>query len=355
MSIWNKVLLGFIIFLSLPFFYLAARTLKTHQAWRSTTQAYEKALQETLDEQQALREGIQEGEQVKAGLRQVKAELYKAMLGRGRVWTKAALEGRPTAQGPDGSFEVLVTLDTPDHQISDKTVLYVFEEKLPLDGGRYLGEFKVDGVADKQIKLKPTRKMDKEEYDRVAGSASSWCIYERMPDDSHDLFAGMTEEESSVLPEALLTEIGKHGKPAAAGDPPDCVKDGKYVRPLLDFERAFSAQHVRRSELTDLNHAAKRDLETVKTALALAEAQQKVHEKDVADTKQDLAVMESERDAAKAHLAEVEKELADKEKSIQQMIAQIQTMVGEIARIQLEATRKINERTQAVMQAGAGK
>ena len=41
MSIWNKILIGLIFVASVAFFYMAARTLKTHQYWRSVAQGYD--------------------------------------------------------------------------------------------------------------------------------------------------------------------------------------------------------------------------------------------------------------------------------------------------------------------------
>ena len=55
MSIWNKILIGLIIVALLPFFYMAARTLKTHQHWREKAQAFE----EQIDKQEELQELLQ--------------------------------------------------------------------------------------------------------------------------------------------------------------------------------------------------------------------------------------------------------------------------------------------------------
>ncbi len=359
MNIWNKILLGLITLVSLAFFYMAARTLKTHQAWRSTANAYEKALQQARQEQERLAEGGEVDGQFRRGLRQVRLALDMAMRERGRVW-KALPSGRPTPQGPDGSFEVLVKVDAPERQITVKMILYVFEEELAIRGGKYLGEFKVEGVdeAQKQITLKPTRRMEKAEYDRVVASNTGWFLYERLPLDSRDLFAGMTETElREVLPESVLPEFLKDGKPWEQGDPEDCLdpKTKLYVRQPVDFERALAFEYIRHSKLVDQNRCATTNLQTVTNALTTAEADQKRHEKEVADTKAELAKLESERKALETHLGEVVQRLAETEKKIAASIAQIQSMVGEIARIQLEATRKINERTQAAMQAGAGK
>ncbi len=355
MSIWNKVLVGFIAVLSLVFFYMAARTLKTHQEWRTSSQAFEKALEETLARQEEYREGIVDGEQKKRGIRQARLELHKVMLDRGRVW-KNVMPSQASQQGPDGAFEVMVNLDSADHQISDKMILHLFEEELATKGGKYLGEFRVDGVAEKQVNLKPTMRMDQEEYQRVAGSQGPWWLYERVPPDRHRLFADLTEDEiRELIPESALVGYLKHGKPAEPGDPEKHVKDGEYMRPLVDFETALRQRYVRRTVLIDLLAEAQRDLNTIKTAHEKAVAQGQTHDKEIEDSKQELAKVTAARDAVATHLAEVEAQLAATEKAIQESIVQIKAMAAEIARIQLETTRKINERTRAVLQADASR
>ncbi|HPP53617.1 MAG TPA: hypothetical protein PK777_11750, partial [Thermoguttaceae bacterium] len=57
--------------------------------------------------------------------------------------------------------------------------------------------------------------------------------------------------------------------------------------------------------------------------------------------------------AAAAHLKEVEERLAANQAEIQKTIDQIQNLTRQIARIQLEVSRKIEERTRAALQADA--
>jgi hypothetical protein len=354
MSIWNKVLLGFILVASLAFFYLAARTLKTQQAWRSSAQAFEKAIEKAKQEKEGYEEGFKEGEDLKLGIRQLKIELHKMMLARGRVWY--GVTPKQVANTPPEGLFAMVTIDAPDpHKISDKMILYAFEEKDAHSGGKYLGEFKVDSVDEKQAKLVPTMKPDDSEIDRVTKATGTWTLYERLPTDSHDLFTELTEDQlKSLVPQELLAEYLKDGKPAEANDPEERVsKDKKYVRELFDYATAFQQLHVERSALIDLIAAAKRNLATILSAMETAELAKKQNEQDKVEAQKEKDVVVAERDAAEASLKEVEALLADRQKAVQQAVSLIQSMAGEVARIQLEATRKINERTRALMQAGA--
>ena len=367
MSIWNKILLGFIFVASLAFFYLATRTLATHHAWRVSAQAFQKALDEAKQEEVALREGSQEGEELRLGIRQLRLELHKLMLARGRVWY-AAVPGQVDAN----TGEVMVSIDTPDpHQISKEMTLYVFENEQAKDGGQYVGQFKVTGADQKQVTLKPVfnlartiedaegnkRKAEQRKLDRLAQSKGRWDLYERMPGDNHEIFTSLSEEElRELVPEELLAEYLKDGKPAEPGDPEDCVDaDKNYVRELIDYGIVFTQNDVERSELVDRLQAEMRDRKSVQEALADAKEQHKFHTKANVAAKDEQAKMFRQRDAVLAHLAEVQKVLTDKEGQIQSTVSTIQAMVGEISKIQLEATRRINQRTRALMQAGAGR
>jgi len=389
MSIWNKVLLGFIFLLSLGFFYMGARTLKTHQVWRETAQKHEEAIRNTL--QTLLKEGIppeeissemvrlaaeksispygetiqqilkeKEAESTRKAqqksLRALKAELDREIFMRGRVWRGGQPGKRPTEPDQQGDFELMVELPSEEHQITAQMILYLFEEKLAQDGGRYLGEFKVSGVGGKQVTLKPAKKMDQEEYGRLAKSGGPWVLYERLPMDRYDLFDGVPEDGlKAMMPEAAYREILKHGKPADPNDPQERVVHGQYQRPLVDFALALSYAHTRRSQLIDSRKAAQRDLETVQKALASAQEQQKIYQQQKADAQKNLAQMEAQRDAAAEHLKEVEEALAAKQAEIQKTIDKIQTLTRQIAQIQLEVSRKIEERTRAALQADAGR
>ena len=370
MSIWNKILLGFNIVAAMAFFYLATRTLATHHAWRSSAQAFQKALKQAKQEQEALLEGTQEGEEFKRGIRQLRLELHKLTIARGRVWY-GAVPGQPDQK----TGEVMVSIDTPDpHQITKDMTLYVFEEEQAKDGGQYIGQFKVDSVAEaeKRVALKPIfnlartiqdpdgnkKNADQRRLDRLVQSQGKWSLYEKMPADNHEIFAGLTDDElRDLIPEEILPEYLKDGKPAEPGDPEDLVdpETKEFVRKLTDYDTVFAHNDVDLSELVDQLQAEMRDRKEAQEALADAKEQEKFHRKAQAEAQDERTKVFRERNAVADHLADVQKVLAAKEAEVQSTISSIQAMVGEIAKIQLEATRRINQQSRALMQAGAGR
>ena len=90
------------------------------------------------------------------------------MVDRGRVWKNCV----PQRVDPAIGLSV-VAVEFPDpHRIQDKSIIYVFEEG---EAGRYLGEFKVEAVAEKQVTLTPTMKLSPRQLDKIKGSARPGC------------------------------------------------------------------------------------------------------------------------------------------------------------------------------------
>ena len=158
MSIWNKILVWVIGVASVALFYMAARTLKTHQYWRELAQKYERKIEQVQEQNHMLLEGGEnQGEQAQLGIRQRRIELNKLLLDRHRVWFKC--DPKVKLNREDGTAEITVTIDHPDpHGIAENTVLYGFEEADVQSKGRYLGEFKVTKSDEKQktVVLVPT-------------------------------------------------------------------------------------------------------------------------------------------------------------------------------------------------------
>jgi soluble cytochrome b562 len=213
MNIWNKILVGLILVASLGFFYMALRTLRTHQHWRVLAQRLETKIQQVQEDNRQLIEGKGEGKEYQPGIDRLRLQLRKMLVDRGRVWTdcKPQLGGQTQQTG-------LVTLAVDPHGIDPKTPLHVFDAKGIQQGGRYLGEFKVVRVdeANKQVDLQPSVKMTDAELKRLAASAAAnttWIMYEIMPVDTHKAFAGLNEEElKKLLPAAGVEQYIKDGQ-----------------------------------------------------------------------------------------------------------------------------------------------
>jgi len=353
MTIWNKILIGLIFVASLGFFYMSVRTLKTHQYWRDLVRAFEDQIEAAEQERLELLHGNGlEGEGAQMGIEATRSELYRMLIERGRVWYNCAPQQADRETG-----QVSVTTDEPrPHGITDKMILYVFEEEEITENAHYIGEFKVVGVADQQVQLQPTRKLIEKELDRLVKSEGTWSLYEKMPADNHDVFAQLTEEEKrEFLPEGSVSEFIKDGQPAEAEDPKERLsEDGKtYVRRLRDYKVLFSEYHRKRTYLHDLRESAERDVAALETAVAAAGQLIEARQADVVELKKELVKYRRERDAAVAHHAALQRQVTAAEAAVEKMIVSNKAIAGRIAKIQLEAVRRIDQRTRRMAQGSA--
>ncbi len=191
MSIWNKILIGFIFVVSLVFFYLAARTLRTHEGWRKEARDLERDIKQVEKENRVLEHGNMEAEGDTKGTKQLQMELHHMMIGRGRVWFNCGPQtprgwhncDPEPAQANPATGRVDVTINAPAPQgITENTVLNVFDEADAPRKGRFLGEYKVAGVTQGRVKLESSVKMDQDELQdllqRLAKSRGPWTLYE---------------------------------------------------------------------------------------------------------------------------------------------------------------------------------
>lgn len=380
MSIWNKILLGVIVVASLGMFYMGMRTLQTHEYWRGLAKKFETRLAEVQKQNYELEYGSEGGEEAandpaKMGIRQLDLAIQKLTALRGRVWYNC-LPQQPNPQ----TGQVRVATDKPEpNGITVGSVLYVFEEGEVGKGARYIGEFKADEVADKLVAISPTRKLVPWELQRLTesvGKKSSWVVYEQMPVDNHELFARLSEaDKKALLPAESVEEYLKDGQPATwaqmdewgvkgllldkdgnlvvdnQGNRPADAK-GVYSRQLRDYAALLANYDRQRTVLFDLREATERDKKLIQDALAQAQARIQACTKEIAETKADLARLRFEGEAVGQLLSSLSRRTADLLKEVQRLITENQDIAGQIAKIQLDATRKIDARTRAVVQSG---
>lgn len=344
MSIWNKILLGFIFVASVVFLWLGAKALKTHQYWRTIAAKQEQLLKQEKDRRDLLVNG-KDGEM---GIRQAMLELHKQLVDRGRVWRGATPQKIDVAKDAQGfpTVRILLQMDVPDpHRIEKDANLVLFEEKNVQDKGAYLGRFTVEAVAGKQIQLKPSLRLTDREIKRLQSSRDKWCAYEIMPIDNHEVFAGCADLEK-LLPKESLPEYAKDGQP----EDPANKDSAKFERKLRDYELLFTAAHAQTSVWLQQMDALQHDQQSVEAGVTLAKKEVEACQKDVSKFKAEVAQMSRERDAVAAHRKAIEAQLAAFEKTKAETMARNRELVGEIARIQLEATRKIDARTERMAQ-----
>jgi hypothetical protein len=330
MNIWSKVLVGVILAMTLPFFYLSLRLLKTNQAWRSEVNKYERAVWDTVHG----RPGQLALDDLERSRNEASVKLHGIVFDRGRVWRNANPEKAFNASTGQGT----VAVETPvPHRITPKMLLFVFAPE------GYLGEFQVTDAGEKSIGLMPNMQMSERQLKRVSSSPGNWTLYEVMPVDRHDVFAGLDKVAlEKMLPGDKVDEYLKDGQPAQAGDPADRVVDGKYVRPLTDYGYLFHELDREISVATDLRNAAAKDAKSLEAALADAKRQVEYRQKEMADLKQELARSQAERDLMSAQCEALASQLGKVRGEMKATYQQNKQLAKDWARIQATAAAAAN-------------
>lgn len=335
MSIWNKVFVGLIICVSFVFFYFAAQVLKTHEYWRSSAEKHKTKIAEYEKQAETIRYGAK-GDESQPGLAKMQSAVYKALIGRGRVWyncTPMKLDQNEQGIG------VLVKTDKPDpNGIADKTILAIFDERAPKDGGRYIGQFIVKGVDEpnKQVVITPCRKLRPAAFQQLSQSKGPWTLCEIMPADDHEIFAGMTAEQlEQMLPKDSLDEYAKDGQ------------DG-FERKLRDYQFLFDTLDRQLSMLIEKRNTAARDKALMDEAVANAKKLVQLRQTEIGEMRKELAEMARQRDAVLAHEKALEAEVAARKEKINTLLEENRKLAAEIAKAQLEAVRRVDLRTASV-------
>jgi hypothetical protein len=336
MSIWNKILLGLILVSLLAFFYISARMLKTQKYWSELAGKFETRIGELQKEDKDLQPNIE----------QMRSELKKLSVDRQRVWYDC--DPAVNINRQTGAVSVAVKIEKPSPSgISKGSILHVFEAAGTAQKGRYLGEFKATAAADKQITLEPAFNLTSADLEKLATAKKPWNLYDSLPHDSHEILAQLNEQDKkAMLPPDVVEEYIKDGQAAA---------DGKtYERPLRNYNYLFDAYRMKITELADQEQAMVRDWQLVKAAQEDALRQVQFYQKQATVTKALRDKFISQRDAVMAHLDKVKEKLAEIKQTAAKLYEDNKAMAGQIAKIQLDATRLIDQRTRAMAQTANG-
>ena len=244
-----------LFFLVLTFFaagtfgVFGAMVLKTHKNWRTEVQKMDLDLEKRLKE----KEDIQFGDVTKVvqepNLKSVKAEIARALLDRGRVWrgcqpgnfdgmtvnvTTAAIGAAPAA--PVDPAAAPGAPAAKPNNIEAKAILYAFKELPDANNTMflpsvYLGEFTATAVTESSVTLAPTVPLDADQLQQIRAVDSTWVLYEVLPVDGHEFFAGLVDATlRALIPQgkmtqaeydALITSYTRTGTPATDADPPE--------------------------------------------------------------------------------------------------------------------------------------
>ncbi len=213
MSLASKILLGCVFVAMLLGYFLAARTMRTHESWG--TQAQQAATEfERLERDNAdLRSSAADSQAVAdLGIRQLRTRLDAGLVDRGRVWFPVAHPNPPDANGtvravalpnPPPPEQSLLPVVRFPQGVTPGLVLYAFEAGPGPDNRfgaakDYLAEFKVLEANENEATLTPTKQLLPEEIARLAQSGP-WILYERMPQDSREIMSGLAPENLAGL------------------------------------------------------------------------------------------------------------------------------------------------------------
>jgi hypothetical protein len=373
---WAHVTLVVFIFLAaVGYFVLAAEVLRINAVLRKQANDLEAQLAQAKSNIDALDRGSkstqvinqllglevhipEEAEEVPS-TSELEHRLYLVTRLRGRVWRKVAPAGFDPQTGT-----VKVTVESPQPSgIEPGRIMFLFEDGPPAhpdptQGPQYLGEFRVTDAAAQQVTLVTVNELDGVEKERLARSPGNWALYESMPVDQLDLFAGKNADElRKLLPEASVEEYIRQGTPAGPDDdewhvvgydeegnllgPNDIGKAVKkvYQRRLRDYATEFGELNRQRVMLMASVAGVTEDNARLKAAQASAEKLSAFREEEIRKLNVDLAGVTKERALIEKHLATVEQQLATTRKLLDQAIA-------ENRRLSDDLTRRENERLQ---------
>ncbi|MCH2119302.1 MAG: hypothetical protein MK161_16585 [Pirellulales bacterium] len=216
---WHTLLLVWLVFAAACVAIgMSVQTLKVHQSWRELLlvddrdQAGGQPIAGLIEKTEALREenhqlefGAEDdrGRIVDYGIAQLELKLGALLLDRGRMWNDA---------GPieiSGEDVVTVQFDRPQtYRLEKDLPIYAFSSEPFINGGKYLGMFRVADVIGNQVAngeqpaqaggagplqatLQPQWPVSEAERNRLQQSVDNgdlWILYDKMPVDRHLVF-----------------------------------------------------------------------------------------------------------------------------------------------------------------------
>jgi predicted ribosome quality control (RQC) complex YloA/Tae2 family protein len=212
-----------------------------------------------------------------------------------------------------------------------------------------LGHFLLSAVsrtdAEPQWQLQPTRKLLSRELLGLKRSKGPWTLYEILPNEDPDFLAQQKAEKEGLTPDK--------DNPDKQMDP---KKDAKnFVDQLCDYNTLFEEFYRQTFVTTDRINSAEADLKAVEAAKTAADQQIEQVKKDVADLNVELTKFKRERDAVAAHHQAVKAKLSAMQSAVELTAKANAALAAEIARLQLQAARMIDQRTKRMAQLGIEK
>jgi hypothetical protein len=359
MSIWNKVLLGLLAIATLVFFHAALRTVKTFKYWSELAHSYEQKLKQVREDVVQLRTADHEHPlpDTTFGVQQLRFDLSRMVSNRGRIWSNCQVkkvQAEKVNGVETGRAEVNISSDDPG--ITNKMLLYAFEEGDEPTSIKYLGEFAVKAInGSNDVGLVSTAQLTKLQEANLAHSKTPWVLYEIMPADQHELFASLNDEQRKKFfpdPDPGLNKAQQaQWKEQKWWLPPEFLADGQvvngkpYERKLTDYLEIMRICEVERTLYDDRRNALERDATYLKTAEEDSKQQLVFADRQKAQALKERNWEYKQRDATAAYYADLQKMLNFNQVVVKAAISANAEAARQIAKIQKEAAEEIDRRT----------
>jgi hypothetical protein len=317
----------FVFLGSVAFFYLAARTLATHKAWRDKVKQFETELASELKKNQEIVEsGFPDANgQPSPGINQLKQQLKQLATNRGGALFDVEVVGVK-----EGLVEL--KLKSPDHGLAENSVLFAFDKAKFEEGGRYQGEFKVATVSEDKttVQLAPILPLGEAEGQRLAAVKGPWTLYTTMPSDETAIFSRLDEKtKAALLPAESL---------------------GEYTgadRKLRDYQLLFHENYIQRALIADDISKASNNIERTTADVREAIREGEYRQTEMTHLKSDLEKFKFELEAIAAYQKSLEQLLTQVRDSVRTKYVQNRQMAATLTSDQWKAVDEINQRGQA--------
>jgi hypothetical protein len=385
---WAQMLLVLsLFFASIAVLVLGLEVFRIHKTFRKGMPALEKQIADVEEENRALERGTRDELlasrifpdglpfNMEAEGRMPAMDVWKQRLQvqarqRGRVWAGATPAGRVDAA--TGQVPVVIAAPRP-HGLTQDAIVYVFEQGPPNPAApdrpaQYLGEFRVTAVTDNGVTLQSVQGLDPRTGGRLARSASTpgavWKLYETMPMDNHEHFAGLNEQQlGQVLPTASLPEYLRHGTKATPDDDErhraGFDEEGKrvgadnaakatewrYDRQLRDYAYLFAELTRQRVVLLAQRAGLIEDNGRLKAANESALKLSAHRQREIAALKSDLEHMKGDRQVIENFLATVRQQLSRARELVVNLIQENDQLAQNLIEAQLAQLRTITAAT----------
>lgn len=424
---WGQVVLVFFLFLAaLGYGILAADVLRKHHQVRTEYNRVTEELDRLTVHNAALLYGTRDAEIYRAlasdniqpvndelpGIRTLESQLGDVLRARGPVWRFIRRTGPPDPQSgavpvvaqppaappPTDEFGQPVQPQqrppgapgAPLAGLEQGTIVFAFEQTSPEGGpfGRYIGEFQVTQRDGPQATLEPVLRQSwdwprgqqtNERLERIRTSQAPWILYDIMPTDRHDAFAGLSEEElREILPADSVEHYVRHAEPVGEEVDPRLkapfTRDGtplvqtngqfarvvdadenetepvdpadvewRYQRPLRDYSLLFQMIARQQIEKFAEHDALVTDIQLLEGAQKSAQALEASRQEEIEKLQHDLAGFSKEAEVIQKHAEAVQQQLEQASADVQQRESEADRLAGELAQAQLQSLRQLNQ------------